>query len=175
MNINTKVINILDDYKIHKANAICYLISLYYGYEPDYIPDSFKMKMNTTRIYEMDKNNSLQWNVPLFDEQKTKFEWVKSEYVALFENANQKKRGNGNDAVRRMKRFFVDNPDIRKEEILGATKMYLMNTSSDYIRLSHYFIYKGKGLEFTSDLLEWVDKYRISKQSTGTSITNRMQ
>ena len=59
-----------------------------------------------------------------------------------------------------MKRLFVENPDIRKDEVMGATEFYLKNTDPKFIRLSHYFIQKGIGVDKISDLTTWIDKYR---------------
>lgn len=175
MKINSEIIEILAEYNVHKDNAICYLISLYFGYKPSYIPDDFKKKMNTTRIYEIDRHNSLQWNIPLFqgDDKKTDpFDWVKSEYQVLFKNTNLSRAGNGNECVRRMKAFFAENPDVRKEEVLGAVELYLSKTDSDYIRTSHYFIVKGRGLDRISDLEEWLKIYREKESKLQSTITN---
>lgn len=61
-----------------------------------------------------------------------------------------------------MKKFFSENPDVRKEEVMGATIMYIRSTEDKYIRLPHYFISKGVGSEKTSDLFNWIEKYRIT-------------
>ena len=61
-----------------------------------------------------------------------------------------------------MKKFFSENPDVRKEEVIGATTMYIRSTEAKYIRLPHYFISKGVGSEKTSDLFNWIEKYRIT-------------
>lgn len=176
MNVNNEILEIFKEFKIRSDDGICYLVSLFHGYNPTYIPDDLKKKVNATNIITS-KNNILHWNIPLYEEQMTAFEWVDKEYVYLFESANSDKRGNARESIRRMKKFFANNPDIRKDEVIGATKMYIRNTDVRYIRLSHYFIEKGAGATKTNDILEWVDKYRLSKDvSKGRrSYTNTLQ
>jgi hypothetical protein len=64
-----------------------------------------------------------------------------------------------------MKRFFAENPEIRKEDVIEATKMYIRETNDHtYLRLPHYFIFKGVGLNRISDLSFWIDKYKETNQ-----------
>ena len=76
MEINDEILEILSELKIQKDNGICYLLSLFYGYKPEFIPDTFKQRMNITGIYQ-EERGSIKWNVPLFEGQQTAFEWVK--------------------------------------------------------------------------------------------------
>lgn len=188
MKINNKIIDVLKEYNINKDNAICYLISLYFNYRPSYIPDDFKKKIDVINIYETDKYNSLKWNISLFEDDngsKTKpFDWVKTEFQVLFKNINITKAGNGNECVRRMKTFFSENPEVRKEDVIGATELYIRKTDSNYIRVSHYFIIKGKGTDRISDLESWLEIYKeqqnklsslSSPNKIGKNITNKMQ
>jgi len=173
MEINKEILEILLKNNIRKDDGICYLISIYYNFKPDYIPDVLKQKIHTSKIFEVDSNDSIQWNIPLFYNQETKFEWVKTEYLTLFRQASFEKSGHIKESIRRMKKFFADNPDVRKDEVISATDMYLRNTDYRYIRLPHYFISKGSGVNKTSDLLDWIEKYRESEKSNVT--TNIMQ
>lgn len=178
MEINNEILEIFQEFKIQKDNGICYLLSLYYGYKPDYIPDNFKQKMNTTGIYTEEKG-SIKWNIPLFEGQQTAFDWVKTEYVTLFKEANDAKGGHVREATTLIKQVFAKNPSIRKDDILGATRLYIQNTDPRFIMLPHYFIQKGKGGEKTQTLLTWLDKYEESKskdqESEREHVTNSMQ
>ena len=175
MQINSEIKDILKEFQIGQDDGISYLLMKYFDVKPTYIPDLLIQKMNRTGIYFMDNNNSFQWKIPLFDDQQTAFSWVKSDYVQLFVDANPDKRGNGNSSVRLMKAFFASNPDVRKEEVIEATKMYIRNNDSKYIRLSHYFISKGRGANKIEELKDWVEKYRLwqteGQGRTGTSNT----
>ena len=176
MKINEQILEIFSEFKIYPPDGICYLISLYYGYEPTYIPEDLKIKMNATGIIS-EKDGNLHWKIPLYDEQVTAFDWVKTEYVPLFKAANPERGGKVREATARMKKLFAANPEIRKEEVIGATKMYLNNTDFRYIRFPHYFIEKGKGADKIYDILDWIDKYRlVARQRQGRmSNTNTLK
>lgn len=175
MQINPEILEYLTEYKFQKDDAICYLISLYYGYKPTYIPDDFKVRLNTLKIYEEDKG-TLKWNIPLFEGQQTAFEWVKTEFVPLFKEANPLKGGHVREATTRLKKLFAKNPDIRKDDIIGATKMYIKNTDSRYVMFPHYFITKGDGADRTETIMSWIEKYQLSLEIIAkSSVTNTMQ
>ena len=178
MEINTEIKSILQECGVGVEDGMSYLLMVYFGYKPSFVPEVLKTKVNATGIYFMDKNNSLQWKIPLFSDQETAFDWVKSEYVQLFVDAHPDKRGNGNSSVRLMKAFFASNPDVRKEEVIEATKMYMRNNNPQFIRQSHYFISKGKGANKIEELKDWIEKYRLWQKDTGehrTGIANTMQ
>lgn len=176
MKINERILEIFKEFKIHSADGICYLLSIYYGYTPSFIPDDLKAKVNATGIITSELG-ILQWNVPLFKGQETNFDWVEKEYISLFEEANPSKRGNVRSAIARMKELFAKNPDIRKEEVIGATVIYIANSNPEYIRQSHYFIKKGRGVAMTQDILEWIDRYRTVMKDTSEdrSVTRRLR
>lgn len=175
MKINKLILETFDKYHIYKPDGICYLLSLHYEYEPSYIPEDFKQKVHTTGIVQ-NENGSITWKVPLFEGQEVAFKWVETEYVVLFKKANPKKGGKVRESIKRMKKLFADNPDIRKDDVLGATQLYLNNTDSEYIRFPHYFIEKGTGVDKTNDILDWIDKHRIREQyNQSTDLTNQLQ
>lgn len=169
MTINSRVLEILEESRIKKDDGICYLLSLYYGFKPDYIPDVLKQKINISKIVE-EEGGDIKWNIALFEGQETAFEWVKTEYVELFRQSG--KATHAREALTRMKKLFAKNPEIRKEDVIEATKMYLYNTDMKYVRLPHYFIEKGSGVEKTSDLLDWVDKYRLAEEHAQGRVSN---
>lgn len=176
MEINEQILEIFKEFRIFPADGICYLIAIYHGYEPTYIPEELKMKINATGII-VEKNKNIHWNVPLYNKQVTGFDWVKTEYVLMFKEANSDRGGNVRESIARMKKLFAKDPEIRKDDVIGATRMYLLNTDPRYIRRPHYFIEKGQGANKTFDILDWIDKYRLTKnEQTGrTSHTNTMR
>ena len=171
MKVNSRILEILKEFNIHKDDGLTYLLALYYGLQPNYIPGDVQSKIYASRIIE-NTNTGLQWNVPLFEEQQTAFDWVEKEYIPLF--AGIGKATNKREATARMKKLFANNPEIRKEEVLGATEMYIFNNNM-YSRLPHYFIEKGSGADKTSDILDWIDKYRLSNNQTGDSSYNVLE
>lgn len=176
MKINEEIIEILTRFRIYKDDAICYLLSLYYDYTPTYIPDELKQRLNITKIYEEDKN-SIKWNIPLFEGQETAFEWVKTEYCQMFKEYNSTRGGYIRESTARLKKLFAKNPEVRKNDVIEATRMYLLNTDSKYIMNPHYFISKGDGANKTETILDWIDKYKmaIEQEEGRNSIINTMQ
>lgn len=175
MKINDEIQKILKEYNIPKGDGICYLLSLHFGYSPSYIPDKLKHKINSSGIVKPDKTG-LKWKTPLFEGGQTAFDWVKTEYVVMFKNRNPDKGGKVREATERMKKLFAENPEIRKEEVIEATRMYLSNTDPKYIRFPHFFIKKNSGANTIHDILDWIDKYRLTKNLyEGTESSTKMR
>ena len=106
-------------------------------------------------------NGEIEFLIPLIakeEEIDKVWLWVKTEYLQMF--VEQGKQGIFKESLSRMKKFFSENPDVRKDEVIGATQLYIKNTDRKFIRQPHYFISKGVGYEKISDLLLWVEKYR---------------
>mgnify|MGYP003403515795 CR=1 FL=1 len=159
--LNEEVLKIIRSTDLEEEDVVSFLVSLYYGNVASYFPSDFIARVGTLGLYNRDEVGLLQWKYELFQGGVSKtFEWVVSEYIPLFIQANPLKRGAPKDVVSRMKKLFAENPEIRKDEIIGGTVLYLRNTDSTYIRLPHYFISKGAGSDKTNDILVWVDKYR---------------
>jgi len=174
--INEEIYEIFKEFKIYKDDGILALLSLYYNLNSNLIPNELKQKLNTTGIYTLDKYGVLQWKVQLFEGQQTAFEWVKLEYCSLFKEANPNKGGKIKEATTLMKKFFSLNPEVRKDDVLGATRMYLRATNPEYIRFPNYFIQKGIGADKTSDLTDWLEKYKASQEvNTERVLTNKLQ
>lgn len=176
MKLNEEIIEVLKASSLSVDDAMPYLISLYYGYKPGYIPNYVIQIVNRLGIVEENKG-VLNWAVPLYLEQQTEFDWIK-EWMNLFGEIRRDRRGARSTVLSRMKKFFVNNPDIRQDEVINATKMYIESVNDPtFLKKSEKFIYEGSGFKETSLLLEWVEMYRESKiQSVRrTSKSNTMQ
>lgn len=105
-----------------------------------------------------------------------KFAWV-GKFRDLFKQANPDRWGTLSTCKERMKKFFSENPEIRVDEVMDATEMYLKNTDRRYIMKSHKFIYDGAGTSRNSTLEEWIEKFReVSKNiETPKDITDKIQ
>jgi len=159
--------------KLHKEgpflvdDILCVLLCLYYNLVPSIIE---KVALREICTYLLEKgyiDKGFHVIVLLFGEEEkseekseedTPWTWVKTEYIPLFTELG--KDEHSKESVSRMKKFFSENPDIRKDEVVEATKMYIRSTDSKYVRQPHYFISKGAGVEKLSDLLLWIGKYR---------------
>lgn len=177
--INEGVLEVLSEFNISQNNGVPVLLCLYYGYKPEYVPLELVQKLNLTGIYRNDRG-TIHWNIPLFEGQQTAFDWVGKEYCSLFKQANPTRGGHEKDAMSRLKALFAKHPEVRKEDIIGATKMYLSSTDPRYIMMPHYFILKGTGGAKTQTITEWLDKWfekRTEEQAVDgrNSVTNTMQ
>lgn len=171
MEINEEIIEIFREFKILPGDGICYLLAVFYGYKPSYIPEDLVKKVHISGII-VEKDKNIHWNIPLFEGQSTNFEWVATQYMSMFDQANPDRKGNARECIKRMKKLFSKHPEIRKDDVLGATEMYILNTDSKYIRTSHYFLEKGVGAAKTFDILEWVDKYQLSRRNESARRSN---
>ncbi len=182
LKINDKIVKILEDHHIGVDIGLSLLFVQYFNKGVSHFASSDDiLKLNACGIYRINPDTKkMEWVVPFIieDEIKGSFSWVSDEYRKLFIDVNPSKRGDKKSCITRMKKFFSENPDVRKEEVIEATKMYLKNTDSDFIRFPHYFITKGVGADRTSDLLEWIELYRESIKDTSNevkTVTNSMQ
>lgn len=169
MKFNSKIIEILKECKIHVPDGMTYLLSLYHSLDCTYFPPEFKVKMNTTGIYVLEKG-TLKWVTPLTETQLTAFEWVINEYIPLFERIG--KPPHTRECVSRFKKFFAENPEVRKDDVMEATLMYIKNTEPKYVMFPHYFIQKGVGSAKTQTILDWIEKVKISQQQQKNRVSN---
>lgn len=184
MKINPQIALVLGQFNIPVDDGISYLLSVYFELKPTVFPPLLIQKINVTNIISMDNERNLMWNVPLFENSDPaashKWDWVE-EWREMFGRINPARKGTKSSTLIRMKTFFSQNPDVRKEEVIGATMLYFKSLqSADYLITSHYFIFKDKGTNKTSSLEEWIEKYRAlsikTNNNPGTNdITSRMQ
>lgn len=160
--INSDILNILKENNITQEGGVSYLLLLYYNLRPSYIPENLERKILSLGIVNMDYNTkTLVWYIPLFEEGEKSFEWVK-EWMDLFKTINPERKGIKADVIKRMKKFFSNNPDVRVDEVIEATKNYLRTVSSPtYCKKSHKFIYEQDN---SSMLLDYVMQLRESKE-----------
>lgn len=152
LEVNTEIRATLLRYDISLHDGITYLLCLYYGTDPSFIPKELERKILTTKIVTKDyENDVVKWNIPLFEEGETGFEWI-SEWMDLFKKVNPERRGTKSIVLQRMKRFFVNNPSIRSNQVIDATKAYLLTvTDPIYCKKSHKFIYEQDGSSMLAD------------------------
>lgn len=183
--INPKIEEILQEFNITREDGLSYLLSIYYDVRPSYTPPLLIQRMNTTNILGLDENKMLVWRFPLFlnddNMSSDKWSWT-SEWMDMFKDVNKDRRGASRSVKTRMMVFFSENPDVRKEEVFEATKMYLRSlTSPTFCKKSHKFICEGSGKFRVSLLEEWVEKYREyyavsdEPQTSSNSLNNTMQ
>ena len=171
MKLNKKITEILKEFNINSGIGLTYLLSLHFNTESNFVTENFKQKIASTKIVE-NTDTGLKWNIGLFEGVETAFELVEKEYIPLFEKAGKDRFKR--ESLTRIKKLFAENPEIRKDEIIGATEMYLLNTDPKFVRFPHYFIEKGKGGDKTQDILGWIEKYRLTQENSITDNTRRL-
>lgn len=185
MIINPKIEEVLQEFGIPREDGISYLLSIYFDVRPSYTPRLLIQRMNITNILTLDENKLLAWRIPLFqidETNDTKWSWVE-DWMDSFKAVNKDRRGTKSSVYKYMKEFFSQNPDVRKDEVIGATNMYFKNLdNSKYCKKSHKFIYEGAGKFRVSLLEEWIEKYRLVYQelpeqqgNSNPSLNNQMQ
>ena len=184
MEINQQIRDLLDSFGINQEDGLSYLLSVYFECRPSYTPTILIQKLNATNILGIGASRELIWNIPLFVasvEADGKWDWVKA-WNQSFGDINPKRKGSDKDCIIRMKKFFAENPEVRKEDVIGATKLYFNSLSSrDYLTSSHYFIVKGsiRNRDKLSALAVWVERYQQemleAPESTGDDLSIKMQ
>jgi len=161
---NPVIKEILTSSNILLNDGLTYLLAIHFGTNPSYIPEELKRKVLATNILTKDySNGEVKWKVPLFDGQDIGFEWI-VDFMNLFSEVNPTRRGTKSLVLTRMKKFFVNNPSIRSQDVMEATKLYIKNVNDPkYIKMSHKFIYEQGG----SMLEDWIENYEKSKNSGG--------
>lgn len=183
MEINKEILEIIEDKKLSKNDVLSLLLSIHFDSIPSFIPSSLITFCQIAGLIEVINQYTIKLRIPLFakslEENLDKWEWVK-EWRDLFKNAYSERTGNLKTCISRMKVFFSENPEIRKEDVFNATTMYLDNLDdARYLTTSHKFIYDGAGRNRNSKLEEWVEKYKRFEstipQTTQLHISDQMR
>lgn len=178
---NKKVIQIIEKYGFDVHNILIYLVSLHFNLKPSCIPDSIKIQTNITGIIKRDYNKGVViWTMPLFNSQlqilpdsDERWEWVNTDYRKLFRDISITKGGDKESCIKKIKQFFAENPDVRKEDILMATNRYIAQFADGtnnpvYMVKANYFIskiLKGVQQSLLSEYLEIVKEENPSTHS----------
>ena len=183
MKINPKLKEFLKEKgKEEKYEEIFNILSFSYFFPestfPEYFPKDLLQFVFQSRLLLYDSLGGVHsLTLPLFEDLETesKMAWVDT-FRNFFKTANSDRAGTRKTCFDRMKIFLRENPEIRAQEILGATEMYVSNTNPAYIMKSHKFIYDGAGSFRNSTLEEWVEKYREAREiSLDKDISDKMQ
>ena len=180
VSINSEILSTLRSYKINSEQAQMYLLGIYFNLDTESIPEITKKKVNALGIVEREyRDNSstphrLKWRVPLFNEEKNEaFDWIES-YRELFAVRNPERKGTKAAVMARMKKFFAEHPEVRKQDVRQATEAYLRTvTDPQYLKSAHKFISEGTGFNKVSMLEQFLETVKESGASDGRS--NKMR
>lgn len=172
---NSEIREILGETSIKYDDGMSFLLSLYYGINPTYMPDNLKLRMLNLGIFEISDKEGVIWKVPLFEEQVKGFEWV-VEYRDAFKRLNPDRAGDLNSCITRFKRFLAKYPEYRVEDIKDAVNAYFRSvTNSKYLMKSHKFIFEGHINTGSSELLTWLERIKENSSDGRSSSSNTMQ
>ena len=112
------------------------------------------------RVYTSStRKHYVQLNIPVYEKQEVEWEWVEKEFMKPFATMKPSIAMLYDESKKRMIRFFQENPSIRKDDVIRATKLYLSEVDDvTYLQAPHYFIRKDKGIAQTSRLKAYLDK-----------------
>lgn len=162
MELNNEIVEILKTHKIDKDQGLLCLLGIFHELEIETsIPHEVVRAVTLTKIVEKDyTNKTIKWNIPLYSGQQTAFDWV-GDWIEPFGKINPERKGTKRDCISRMKKFFSENPEYRKEDVFKARDMYLSTIKDpQFLKLSHKFIYEGSGAFKSSMLLQWCEKLK---------------
>lgn len=167
MNINPELLKVIEEYNVNKSKALLALFSLYYNLplEMD-VSEYFHEAMTQMSILKVvDRNyetGEVIWNIPLFEQQgvnnDSEWQWVLTEYRPLFKEISKERAGSPTSCLKRMKVFFSSHPEVRKNDVIEAAKMYIRATPDPkYLQSADYFILKDKGSQTKSRLEQYLE------------------
>ena len=179
--INPQIKEICQQHNIDYVEAVLYLTAVFYN-----LPLSTALEkalqttikqVNVVHIVERDYlNKSIKWNVSLFGEDiSNQWKWVDTEYRILFRNLRPDRAGSSVSCLKRMKDFFKENPEVRKDDVIAAAKLYISElTNPDYLQGADYFIKKGVGSNVTSRLSEYLERIKLRKEVKEIQTSKKM-
>lgn len=180
MKINPKINEILKQYNIHEDSGILYLLSIYHNLDTNVLEnlafESVGKQVNLAKIVERDytEKGMVTWNVNLYESEKeseTAWDWVE-EWREMFAKLRPDARGNKKDCLTKMKKFFANNPEIRKDDVIKATQLYLATVrDAKYLQQANYFICKVVKAEGGSTYNSRLEQYLEVLQKQGKSST----
>lgn len=176
MEINKEIKNILKEYEIDKDAGLLVLLGIYFGVDIDTVcPEEVVKAINVTKIVERDyRLNKIVWNIPLFQNQVTAWDWVKG-YNDAFGKINPSRKDSLVDVTKRMMDFFSKYPQYREQDVKNAVAAYFRTiTDPQYLKSSAKFIFDGRGVEKKSLLLAWCEKVTNKEINTNNGQKGRI-
>lgn len=177
MSINPEIQKILRQYNIPVAPGLLYLLTLYHELEDGLFSEVIKKQINLSKIVERDysEQGKLIWNIPLYSSEiiSDQWDWIQG-WRNLFGKLRNDAIGDRKGCLLKMKKFFAEHPEVRMDDVLKATMMYLnpyyqSRTGFDvkFLQRADYFISKSVradgGVQFTSRLEMYLE---IMKKDT---------
>lgn len=166
---NPEILSLLSLYEIPRNSGLTCLLAYYYDTQTDYIPAEIHTQLLAAGIISFDMEDNLIWNISLFEgEVASKFDWVEKEYCPMFLQHDSKMLPFEKESKIRMIKFFKENPDIRKDDVINAVELYFKEKPYPMVDSPHYFIEKGRGVDKVCKLYNWVMRLRELESGSET-------
>lgn len=166
--LNNKIKEVFKEYNIDETQGFIYLFCLEFGLDTEGLDAELKQKVHVSNVVKP-VNTGIEWTYGgLFEKQVPEinkyFKWVEEEYIPLFKEVGKHITPSVvKNTTDRIIELFKERPDIRKEDVLNATKYYVSVTNHKVIREPYYFIKKGVGKNAIRDVLTWIALYQQNK------------
>lgn len=153
---NPKVLQLVNTVVHRPSEMMLYLLGLYYEVNTQSI--SLEVKAEAAEIgFVRVVNSRNELDIDLFKINEDPFEWV-GDWIEGFGRLNKNRKGVKKDVISRMKKFFSENPEVRKPDVYAARDAYFRTVKDpEYLKTSHKFIYEGTGAMKTSMLAQFIE------------------
>jgi len=151
---------LMDNYINYIDDCLAFLLAVERGLQPKHTVDYVIKSCYSAGLIGYDKHTeSYVYRGEDSSPKYGGFQWVVDEYIQLFLDAGMPKTDRyEKNTVTRMKKFFSEYPEIRKDEVILGTKIYVTKVANEgsisFVRQPRYFIFKGNIQE--SDLMAYI-------------------
>jgi len=160
--INPQIIDICKEHNLDSEVIVLVLLAHYFNVIPNSFKTTYEEEIKALYFLGIvtpneDFSSITNWNIPLFNDEAIadEWSWVISEYRVLFTKRRSDAGGTIASCVDKMKKFFAENPSVRKDDIIEAAKLYIKQTSDPkFLQKASYFINKNKTESRLSEYLE---------------------
>lgn len=192
--LNPEISKILQQYNISLSDGTIILLTIYHKLDIISLKSGntywelIEKQVNLTKIVERNYEiaGEVIWNVPLYLEDlptPNEWDWI-LDWREMFGRIRGDAIGSRKNCFTKMKKFFSEHPEVRKEDVIKATHMYLNDfvigkQSPKYLQMADYFISKiikaEGGTQYGSRLEMYLEiiKKQETKQDQATDNRSR--
>ncbi|MDV7392229.1 hypothetical protein RZS08_12775, partial [Arthrospira platensis SPKY1] len=132
MQVKSEIIAQIEASGLSVNDSLSLLLSIHFDCVPSFVPHILTKQLEIAKLIKIDSQMNVSLNVELFEkgaeDLSSKWQWIQ-EWRNLFKEYNPARSGNLKTCITRMKVFFSENPEVRVEDIMEATKFYMNNVS----------------------------------------------
>ena len=176
MRINPDLEKVLKDKleEIEVDTAILYLISIKMELKVNCFSEELIRKVNLLKIISRDyNNNKLLWLIPLYAAEEVSnlddnWKWI-NEYRSIFEKIGKEYKGDEKGVLQKLKKYFSEHPEVRKEDVLEAALLYTYpfankQNNPKFMTNANYFINKKVDGVYQSKLSQYLEILKENKR-----------